>query len=120
MTRRSIRMLAGAGLSASILLATPLRADPVSITVRHINLHPATPGEAMHAFLKIDEAALRVCGASPFSLAEAKMAMRASPCWQEAAGAAARQSGNALLAQAFDRFVRRSVRTADRVAAPSG
>ena len=50
MTRSAIRTVVGAGLSAVILLATPLRADPASIIVRHVNLHPATPGEAMHAF----------------------------------------------------------------------
>lgn len=103
MKKSAIRTIVQAGLTAATLVAAPLRADPVSVTVRHINLQPATPAEARHVFLKIDEAALRVCGASGFSLAEAKAAMRTSPCWQEAAGTALR-SGNPLLAQAFDRF----------------
>jgi UrcA family protein len=107
MTRTMFRTVAAAGLSATVLLATTVLAEPVSITVRHVNLQPATPAAARHAFLKIDEAALRVCGASAFSLAEAKTAMRATPCWQKAAGTAALQSGNPLLAQAFDRFAPR-------------
>ena len=103
MTRITSRAIAGAALAAAILLASPSSADPASITVRHVNLHPATPAEARHSFLKIDDAALRVCGASGFSLAEAKAAMRASPCWRQAAGVALR-SGNPLLAATFARF----------------
>jgi UrcA family protein len=110
MTRNRIRAIGRAALPAAALLAAPLRADPVSITVRHVNLRPATAAQARHAFLKIDEAALSVCGASGFSLAEAKAAMRASPCWQEAAGAAVHRSGNMLLAQAFERFAPRGTR----------
>lgn len=105
MKKSAIRTVVRASLSAVMLIAAPLRADPVSITVRHINLHPATPAEARHAFLKIDEAALRVCGASGFSLEEAKAATRASPCWQEAVGSALHRSGNRLLARTFERFV---------------
>jgi len=104
MTRSAIRRIAKAGLLPLAMLASPLHADSASITVRHIDLHPANAAEATHAMLRIDDAALRVCGASGFSLAEAKAAMRASPCWQEAAGNAVLRSGDPLLEQAFDRL----------------
>jgi len=104
MTRIAIGRIAGACLLTSTMLATPLKAHSASIVVRHVNLHPASSAEAMRVVLKIDEAALRVCGASGFSLAEAKAAMRASPCWQEAAGNAVLRSGNPLLQRAFDRI----------------
>lgn len=112
MTRITSRAIAQAALPVAVLLAAPSWADPASITVRHVNLHPVTAAEARHSFLKIDDAALRVCGASGFSLAEAKAAMRASPCWREAAGVALR-SGNPLLAQAFARFAPPETRKAD-------
>jgi UrcA family protein len=104
MTRIAIGRIAGAGLLAIGMLATPLKADAASIVVRNVNLHPATPAEAKRVVLKIDDAALRVCGASGFSLAEAKAAMRASSCWQEAAGNAVLRSGSLLLERAFDRI----------------
>jgi len=104
MTRIAIGRIAAAGLLAAAMLATPLNADASSIVVRNVNLHPASSAEARRVVLKIDEAALRVCGASGFSLAEAKAAMRASPCWQEAAGDAVHQSGSPLLERAFNRI----------------
>lgn len=99
MQRFAIARFAGACL---IALAAPAFAQ-TSVTVRHINLNPATRAEAAHTLAKIDDAALRACGASGFSLAEAKAAMRASPCWQEAAGGAVRQIDSPELTRLFAR-----------------
>ncbi len=79
------------------------RAETASVTLRHIDLHPATATAARRSMRRIDEAALNVCGASG-ALVEAKRGIRASSCWQEAAGNAARYSGDPLLEQAFARF----------------
>jgi len=79
------------------------RTETASVTLHHIDLHPATAAAARRSMRRIDEAALNVCGASG-ALAEAKRGIRASSCWQEAAGNAARQSEDPLLAQAFARF----------------
>jgi len=79
------------------------RAQTESITLHHIDLHPATAAAARRSMRRIDEAALSVCGADG-ALVEAKRAIRTGPCWQEAAGNAARHSGDPLLAQAFARF----------------
>ena len=79
------------------------RTEASSITLRHIDLHPATAAAARRSMRRIDEAALNVCGASG-ALTEAKRGIRASSCWREAAGNAARHSADPLLAQAFARF----------------
>jgi len=79
------------------------RSETASITLRHIDLHPATTAAARRTMRRIDEAALNVCGAAG-ALDEAKRGIRAGSCWQEAAGNAARHSGDPLLAQAFARF----------------
>jgi len=113
MKENAIRRIGKAGLVPLALLAAPLRADITSTTVRHINLHPGNATEAARAMRKIDDAALRVCGASDFSLAEAKAAMRASPCWQEAAGNAVLRSGDPLLERAFDRLLPPRAREAE-------
>ena len=83
--------------------ANAARTETASITLHHIDLHPATPAAARRSMHRIDEAALTVCGASG-ALVEAKRGIRASSCWQEAAGNAARHSADPLLAQAFARF----------------
>lgn len=97
MKRFAICGFAGACLAT---LALPALAQ-TSVAVRHVNLHPATPAEARHTLAKIDDAALRACGASGFSLAEAKAAMRASPCWQEAVSDAVRRIDSPQLTQLF-------------------
>ncbi len=102
MTRMIRGMTAGALLLVAAGLSGPTRAERV--IVRNVDLHPATPSAARRTIRRIDEAALRACGASSFSLAEVKFATRGGPCWQEAAGNAVRQSGNPLLAEAFSRF----------------
>jgi len=113
MTPNAIRRIAKAGLLPLALLVAPLHADIASVTVRHINLHPTSSAEATRAMLRIDDAALRVCGASGFSLMEAKAALRASLCWQEAAGNAALRSGNPVLARAFYRLAPPGARKAE-------
>lgn len=86
-----------------LVSSTGARAQTESVTLHHIDLHPATAAAARRSMRRIDEAALSVCGANG-ALVEAKREIRAGPCWQEAAGNAAHQSGAPLLAQAFARF----------------
>lgn len=113
MTRNAIPRIVKASLLPLALLATPLHADIASVTVRHINLHPTSSAEATRTMFRIDDAALRVCGASGFSLAEAKAALRASLCWREAAGNAALRSGSPLLERAFYRLAPPGARKAE-------
>lgn len=96
-------VLQGALLLGAACSISAARAQTASVTLRHVDLHPATAAVARRTMRRIDEAALSVCGADG-ALVEAKREIRAGPCWQEAAGNAARQSGDPLLAQAFARF----------------
>jgi len=93
----------GALLLGTVCSTGAVRAQTASVTLRHVDLHPATAAIARRTMRRIDEAALSVCGADG-ALVEAKREIRAGPCWQEAAGNAARHSGDPLLAQAFARF----------------
>jgi len=104
MTRHIDRnILAGAILLSAACSVGAARPETMSVTLHRIDLHPATAAAAKRTMRRIDEAALSVCGASG-ALIESKRNIRVGPCWQEAAGNAARQSGNPLLAQAFARF----------------
>jgi UrcA family protein len=47
--------------------------------------------------LRIGDAALEACGASPFSLAEFKIATRSSRCWRDAVDDAVRRIGSPAL-----------------------
>jgi UrcA family protein len=91
-------------LAAAFAAPSIAQTETVSVTVRHINLHPTTAAEAQHAFARINEAALRVCGASDFSLREVKQATQATPCWQDAFNGAVRQIANPALAQAVSSY----------------
>ena len=108
MTRIGFRSFAAAGLLASAgLSAPPSGAEIVRIPVHHINLHPATPTKARQVLARLDDAALRACGGSGFNLSEAKAALRASPCWQEAVDGAVRQIDDPLLTKTFAAVARR-------------
>ncbi|WP_298686534.1 UrcA family protein [uncultured Sphingomonas sp.] len=68
----------------ALALAVPAAADPGATTsVRVIRPTAATPGAARIAERRIADAALEVCGASPFSVAEAKTAVAHSRCWHD-------------------------------------
>jgi len=93
----------GALLFGAVCSTNAAGAQTASVTLRHIDLHPSSAAIAKRTMRRIDEAALSVCGADG-ALIEAKREIRSGPCWQEAAGNAARHSGDPLLAQAFARF----------------
>ncbi len=108
MSKIGYRSFAAAGLFALAgLYASPSAAETVRVPIHHIDLHPATPARARQVLARIDDAALRACGVSGFSLAEAKAALRASPCWHEAVDGAVRQIDDPLLTEAFAAVARR-------------
>jgi UrcA family protein len=47
-----------------------------------------SPAAAQRLFDRIDEAAMEVCGASPFSFAEVRRAVRQSDCWRQSVSTA--------------------------------
>jgi UrcA family protein len=90
--------LAVAGATA---VAQPPESPPTdTVVVRHVDLHPRTPRAARLTLDRIGEAALDVCGASPYSLPEVRRAVRASACWHDSMARAVAQIGDPLLANA--------------------
>ncbi len=108
MTRIGFRSFTAASLFAvACLSARPSAAEIIRVPIHHIDLHPATPAKARQMLSRIDDAALRACGGSGFDLSEAKAALRASPCWQNAMDGAVRQIGDPLLTTTFAVAARR-------------
>ena len=82
---------------ASIGHAGPTGSPTTEIRLRY-DRRDLTPAAAARQLLgRIGDAALEACGASPFSLAEFKMATRSSRCWQDAVDDAVRRIGSPTL-----------------------
>ena len=88
-------------LYLSLTLEAPIgaRSDDTTIIVRHINTHPSTTAETKRTLARLDDAALRACGGSGFSLREVKAALRESACWKDAMDGAVRQIASPALQQ---------------------
>jgi UrcA family protein len=56
-----------------------------------VNPNPATPADARDERRRIEAAAMEVCGASPTSLRELRLAVRGSACYRQAMAGALRQ-----------------------------
>ena len=82
---------------------TKVGRDRYAMVVHQADLHPATPAAARRAVARIDAAALRVCGASSFTLREIIAAKRRSPCWREAMAGAMTHASDPLLLDAYKR-----------------
>ncbi len=77
--------------------AGPAGSETIEI---HLRYHPqdlASPAAARRLLARIGDAALEACGASPFSLAEFKIATRNSQCWREAVDGATRRIASPTL-----------------------
>jgi UrcA family protein len=72
-------------------------AEATEIHVRYHRQDLTSPVAARQLLARIEDAALEVCGASPFSLADVKSATRNSRCWRDAVDGATRQIGNPTL-----------------------
>ena len=77
-----------------VLEATPIR-------VRYSQGELTNPAAARHLLKRIGDAALESCGASTFSVAEVKTAIRASRCWKDAVDDAIRRIGSPVLSAAL-------------------
>lgn len=102
--------------TACALFATPcvgqdiqLAPDRYAVTVRSVDLNPATPSAARRVFRRLDAAALAVCGASEFSVRDAIEAEHRSACWRDAMARALAQVENPLLRQLYHRHTNREV-----------
>lgn len=109
-SERAERRLAAVAMTAAIsLCAIAGQAlagqgeDSSSIRIRRGDLHPTTAAGAQQLLYRIEEAASQVCGASPFSIHELKLAVRRSDCWRKAVVDAVAQAGDPELSEALRR-----------------
>ena len=77
--------------------AEPVGVETTDIRLRYSHTDLATPAAARRLLARIGNAALEACGASTFSLAEYKNAIRASRCWRDAVEDATRRIGSPTL-----------------------
>lgn len=75
---------------------------PAHLTVRFAASDLRDQSAARHLLARIGDAALDVCGASPFSLPELQHLVRASSCWHDAVAGAVTSIHAAQLDAAFD------------------
>ena len=78
-------------------VAAQRSAETPSVTVR-VNPAPATPAGARAERRRIETAVMEVCGASPASLREQRLAVRGSACYRQALDGALRQIDNPAIA----------------------
>jgi UrcA family protein len=71
--------------------AGPARSETTEIHLRYSRQDLASPAATRRLLARIGDAALEACGASPFSLAEFKVATRSSECWRKAVDEATRR-----------------------------
>jgi UrcA family protein len=75
----------------ALAIAAPADASPVetrSIAVSSVGLDLASPAGATAMAARLDSAAVRACGASPFSARDVQADVRRSACYREAMGRA--------------------------------
>ena len=99
----TFRYFAAAGLAvilltgASFPVVAQTAAEARTVTVR-VHPAPATPAGARAERRRIETAAMEVCGASPTSLREQRLAVRNSACYRQALDGALRQIDNPAIA----------------------
>ncbi len=100
--RHSFTLAALMALAASPC-ANAASSPTVSIRVANIDLHPDSAAAAGGLLARIEDAALNACGATGFSLADYRRAVRRSPCWRQSVSDAVLRIGNPLLSDLYRR-----------------
>ncbi len=97
-------------LCSAAMAAAPARSSGRHdiVTVRLPNAKPQTEAEAQRLLRTLGNAALEVCGASSFSLADVKAAVRRSACWHETMARAVTEADSQMLAEAYARAANRN------------
>jgi len=85
------------GIVSSDGHAGPAGSETTEIHLRYHRQDVASPAAARRLLVRIGDAALEACGASPFSLAELKIATRNSQCWRKAVDGATRRIASPTL-----------------------
>jgi UrcA family protein len=85
------------GIASTEGHAEPTGSETAEIRLRYDRRDLTSPAAAHRLLVRIGDAALVACGASPFSLAEFKMATRSSRCWRAAVDDTVRRIGSPTL-----------------------
>lgn len=100
-------LLALAAPAPAAAAEVAMGSDRYAVTVRRVDLRPATPAAARRTIIRLGEAAESVCGASGASLREVRLALRRSACWHESMAEVVSRIDSPLLSHAW-RVPRRS------------
>ncbi|MCJ2178931.1 UrcA family protein [Novosphingobium album (ex Hu et al. 2023)] len=92
----------GLALTAPAVAQDRIGDNRYAVTLDAVDTHPATPEAAKRTLVRIENAALVVCGASSSSLREVKSAVRRSVCWHDAMADALTRIGDPQLALAYN------------------
>jgi|GEM_PF-4166514 len=85
------------GIVSTDAHAGPAGSETTEIHLRYHRQDLASAAATRRLLVRIGDAALQACGASPFSLAEFKIATRNSQCWRKAVDGATRRIENPTL-----------------------
>jgi len=99
---RLLVSVAGLAFLLLILSAFPAAArdadEVVTVRLRHV-VEPGSTAEAEHLLNRIEAAQAEACGATTFSLAEYRQAIRRGPCWREGVARTVAAVGSPLLSE---------------------
>lgn len=91
------------------VVATPLGAqdrsglETYAVTLENLNIRPVTINAAERTLVRIEEAALEVCGVPRGSLRHVRRAVRKSACWRDSVDRAVSAIGDPLLNRVHQR-----------------
>ncbi len=100
------RLSVASAAAALIALSTPALAagdEATAVRVRHVDTTVETRADADKLLGRLSAAALEACGASSFSLAQYKQAVRNSACWRTSMTDVVQRIDSPLLTAAFEK-----------------
>lgn len=97
LTKLGLLIALGAVLSAPAIAQVKVGPETYALTIANVDVRPKTISAARRTWVRIDEAALVVCGVPPGSLRQVRQAARRSACWKVSMDRAITAIGNPLL-----------------------
>jgi len=98
----SFRLLFSAALLSGIISTVALAEEPThQVRLANVDLAPTTPAAADHTLKRIENAAMRACGATPATLLPMKLAIARSACFHDSVASAVAQVNNPVLQAAY-------------------
>jgi UrcA family protein len=98
------RKSAAVALILALMPAVAAQAQTVQVSARLTgHLHPQSEEEATILLDRVEKAAIEVCGASKFSVAEYSRAVRRSSCWEKSVSDTVSRIGSPILSEVYRR-----------------